>query len=228
MQNILIIAPHPDDAELAMAGTIAKMVESGLDVTIIDLTDGEPTPFGSKQIRKEETARATEILQIKNRSCLNLPNRYLYPTLKNRKKIAEAIRIYQPDVLFGPAEPDLHPDHIAARELIDGARFEAKLCKTRLAAEAHWVAKRFDYYSPHRLDYPVPSFIVDITDYWDKKIESIEAYQSQIKNHPSNAISIVEKTEIVCRYFGQSIGVKFGEPFYSHQPLTDNILNLKA
>jgi len=228
MQNVLIIAPHPDDAELAMAGTIAKMTGSGLNVTIIDLTDGEPTPFGSKQIRKEETAHATKILQVKNRTCLNLPNRYLYPTLKNRKKVAETIRIYQPDILFGPAEPDLHPDHIATVKLIDGARFEAKLCKTRLAGEPHWTAKRFGYYSPHRFDYPVPSFIVDITDYWDKKTESIKAYQSQIKNHQPNTISIVEKTEIVCRYFGQSIGVKYGEPFFSYQPLSENALNLKT
>ena len=228
MQNVLIIAPHPDDAELAMAGTIAKMTDSGLNVTIVDLTDGEPTPFGSRQIRKEETALATEILRIKNRDCLNLPNRYLYPTLKNRKKIAETIRTFQPDIMFGPAEPDFHPDHVAATKLLDGAIFEAKLCKTRLAAEPHQITKRFGYYSHHRFDYPAPSFIVDITDYWDKKIESIKAYQSQIKNHQSNEISIVEKIENVCRYFGQSIGVKFGEPFYSYQPLSEDVLNLKT
>ena len=228
MQNVLIIAPHPDDAELAMAGTIAKMIDSGLNVTIIDLTDGEPTPFGSKRMRKEETARATEILQVKNRSCLNLPNRYLYPTLKNRKIIAEMIRISQPDILFGPAEPDWHPDHIATVKLLDGAIFEAKLCKTRLAGEPHYAAKRFGYYSPHRFDYPTPSFIVDITDHWTKKLEAIKAYQSQIKNHRPNEICIVEKTETVCRYFGQSIGVKFGEPFYSYQPLSEDVLNLKT
>ncbi|HPS56037.1 MAG TPA: PIG-L family deacetylase [Sedimentisphaerales bacterium] len=227
MKNVLIIAPHPDDAELAMAGTIAKMADSGFNITIVDLTDGEPTPFGSRQIRKSETTLATEKLRIKNRDCLSMPNRYLYPTLKNRKKIAETIRTFQPDILFGPTEPDFHPDHIAAAKLIDGAIFEAKFCKTRLAGEPHWTTKRFGYYSPHRLEYSLPSFIVDITDYWDKKIESIKAYQSQIKNHLPDEISIIEKTEIVCKYFGQSIGAKFGEPFYSYQPLSENILNMK-
>lgn len=228
MKNVLIIAPHPDDAELAMAGTIAKMIESGVNVTILDLTDGEPTPFGSRQTRKVETTIANEKLQIKNRECLNLPNRYLYPTLRNRKKIAEAIRTFQPNIIFGPAEPDLHPDHIAAAKLLDGAVFEAKFCKTRLAGEPHWTTKRFSYYSHHRFNYPKPSFIVDITEYWDKKIESIKAYQSQIKNHLPDEISIVEKIEIVSRYFGLSIGAKFGEPFYSCQPLSEDVLNLKA
>ena len=93
MKTALIVAPHPDDAELGMGGTIAKMETGGWNVTVVDLTDGEPTPFGSKQIRAKETKTASDILGIKKRICLGMPNRSLDPTLENRRKLAEVIRL---------------------------------------------------------------------------------------------------------------------------------------
>ncbi|MCX5638795.1 MAG: bacillithiol biosynthesis deacetylase BshB1 [Planctomycetota bacterium] len=216
----MIISPHPDDAELAMGGTIAKMIESGWDVIVIDLTDGEPTPFGSKQVRRKETKKANKILGIKKRICLEMPNRYLQATLENRKKLAEIIRLNQPDLLFGPAMPDYHPDHVEAAKLAKGARFEAKFHKTILAGTPHWVLKEYGYYSTHRLYHDKPSFIVDITDFWDKKIRAIRAYRSQITNIPSaNSVCLLEKIEVICRYFGQCIGSKYGEPFVSYEPI---------
>lgn len=220
MKKAMIIAPHPDDAELAMGGTIAKMIESGWDVVVIDLTDGEPTPFGSKQLRQEETEKANHILGIKKRICLEMPNRYLQAALENRKKLAEVIRLNQPDLLFGPVMPDQHPDHVAAAELIKGARFEARFHKTNMAGQPHWAARQYGYYSTHRADYDKPSFIVDITDFWDKKIKAIQAYESQIKNILSvNSVSLLEKVEVICRYFGQCVGSKYGEPFISYEPI---------
>jgi bacillithiol biosynthesis deacetylase BshB1 len=220
MTTALIIAPHPDDAELAMGGTIAGMIETGWDVTIVDLTDGEPTPFGSKKIRQEETKKANEALGVRNRICLEMPNRYLQANLENRKKLAEVIRLTQPDLLFGPALPDYHPDHVEAANLISAARFEAKFHKTDMPGEPHWVPKQYGFYSTHRFDYDKPSFIVDITSYWGKKIEAIRAYQSQIKNvSAANPVSLLERVEVVCRYFGQCIGSKYGEPFVSCEPM---------
>lgn len=134
MKIALIVAPHPDDAELAMGGAIAKMITTGWSVCIVDLTDGEPTPFGSKQIRTKETQRASDILGIKKRICLDMPNRNLEPILQNRRKLAEVIRLNRPDILFAPAMPDWHPDHKAALELTEAARFEAKYHKTDLQA----------------------------------------------------------------------------------------------
>jgi len=227
MVKILIISPHPDDAELAMGGTIAKLTDAGLDVSIVDLTDGEPTPFGSKQLRNKETRKANAILGIKRRICLEMPNRYLQATFENRRKLAEVIRLNQPDLLFGPVIPDYHPDHIAATELIEGARFEAKFHKTNIAGAPYWVPKQYGYYSTHRLSYDKPSFIVDVTDYWDKKISAIRAYQSQIKNVSStNQVSLIEKVEIICRYFGQCAGVKYAEPFVSYEPMCIKKLEL--
>ena len=220
MTKVLIIAPHPDDAELAMGGTIVKMIDAGWDVTIVDLTDGEPTPLGSKDIRSQETTAASTALGIKQRTCLGMPNRYLQASLRNREILAETIRGSRPDILFGPKLPDWHPDHVAAANLVRDARFHAKLHKTNMAGLPHWTPLQFNYFSSHRDHYPKPSFIIDITDQWEKKINAIKAYQSQIRNTPFvDGTSLVDKVEIICRYFGHCAGVKFGEPFFSQGPL---------
>jgi bacillithiol biosynthesis deacetylase BshB1 len=219
MKKVMIVAPHPDDAELAMGGAIARMIRAGWDVAVVDLTNGEPTPFGSKELRRQETAKANKILGIKKRLCLDMPNRYLQATLENREKLAEVIRLNQPDVLFGPVKPDYHPDHKAAADLIAAARFEAKYHKTDMQGEPHWTPRQYYYYSIHRLSYDKPSFIVDITDHWRQKIEAIEAYQSQLKNMPAEPLTFLEKMEAISRYFGQCIGCTYGEPFAGDEPL---------
>ncbi len=227
MKKILIIAPHPDDAELAMGGTIAMMIRLGWNVTIVDLTDGEPTPFGSKHLRVEETKYASKVLGINKRLCLEMPNRYLQPTFENRRKLAKVIRLIRPDLLFGPVLPDYHPDHVASVDIIHAARFEAKLHKADMAGTSHWVPKQYGYYSTQRLSYDKPSFIIDISDFWQKKIEAVKAYQSQIKSiSPINRVSLIEKMEVVCRYFGQCIGVRYAEPFLNIEPIAVKRLDL--
>lgn len=229
MKTALIVAPHPDDAELAMGGTIAKMIANDWNIVVADLTDGEPTPFGSKEIRAKEAHKANAILGIKNRICLDMPNRCLESTLENRKKLAEVIRLNRPDILFGPAIPDWHPDHKAAFELIEAACFEAKYHKTDLAGPSHWTPKLWLYYSPHRQDFPKPSLIVDISDVWEKKLSAIKAYQSQLKNNTScSTYCLLERIEITARYFGQCINSSFGEPLLSCQPLSLNDVNFFA
>jgi bacillithiol biosynthesis deacetylase BshB1 len=228
MNKALIVAPHPDDAELAMGGTIVKMIAAGWEVVLVDLTDGEPTPFGSKEIRAKETQIASDILGIKTRICMNMPNRSLQSTIENRKKLAEAIRLNRPDVLFGPVIPDWHPDHKAAFELIEAARFEAKYHKTDLAGLPHWTPKLWLYYSPHRLDFCEPSVVIDISDVWEKKIAAIKAYQSQVENSIMTKYNLLEKIEIAARYFGQCINTDFGEPLLSYQPLRVNEIDFIA
>lgn len=229
MKTAMIIAPHPDDAELAMGGTIAKMIEYSWDVVIVDLTDGEPTPSGSKELRQKETEKANHILGVENRMCLEMPNRYLQANLVNRRKLAEVIRLNQPDLIFGPAMPDYHPDHIETAKLVQGARFEAKFYKTNMKGTSHWIPRKYGYHSTHRLDYYKPSFVVDVTDQWDKKVRAIQAYQSQIENtSPANAVSLLERVEVTCRYFGQCIGSKYGEPFVSSEPVAVRELEFLA
>lgn len=220
MNKVLIVCAHPDDAEIGMGGTIAKLVAEGLDVTIVDLTDGEPTPFGSKELRLEEAKRASEFLGVDKRIFLDMPNRYLEPSLENRRKLAEVIRSVKPGILFSHLVPDWHPDHIAAVNLTRAARFEAKYHKTGMAGSPHWAPGIYGFYSPHRFQYRNPSFIVDISDYWEQKWAAVQAYESQLHNAVLvNQPSYIEKVEVACRYFGQCIGVDYGEPFISSGPL---------
>ncbi|KPL19107.1 MAG: hypothetical protein AMJ75_12715, partial [Phycisphaerae bacterium SM1_79] len=110
-----------------------------------------------------------------------------------------------------------------------GARFEAKFHKTGMQGLPHWVHRQYYYYSIHRLHYDKPSFVIDVTDYWEKKISAIEAYASQLKNVSSaEPVSFLERVEAIGRYFGQCIGAKYGEPFVGVEPLGFRRLELLA
>jgi len=221
MENIvLIFSPHPDDAEITMGGTILQMLDQGWKVIVADITNGEPTPAGDEKIRAAETGKATEILGLTDRICLELPNRYLEEKLQYRRVLAESIRRYKPRWLFTTYRPDAHPDHIHAGRLTEDARFTAKLTKTDMAYEPHYPDKIVYYYASHLRVHPHPSFVVDVTDYWDRKIQAIKAYQSQFwhnQNDNSKKGWIIEHIETICRYFGNRIGVKYAEPFYCHE-----------
>ncbi|GAI70831.1 unnamed protein product, partial [marine sediment metagenome] len=123
MPNILAIGPHPDDVELGMGGSILKFTEAGHQVTIVDLTDGEPTPHGDPETRKKESVKSSRILGIDERITLDFPNRYLQDEVEARQELAEIIRKIQPDILFTPYWIDAHPDHIATSKICDAARF---------------------------------------------------------------------------------------------------------
>ena len=133
--DILAVSPHPDDAELGMAGAILKFKTEGRTVGILDLTGGEPTPWGSPETRAGETTAASEILGIDWRENLGLPNRSLEPTLEARRQLAGVLRQTRPRWIFAPYWIDAHPDHVAATHLIEAARFWAKLTKTDLPGE---------------------------------------------------------------------------------------------
>ncbi len=219
-RRLMIFAPHPDDAEIAMGGTIARLIDQGWEIILADLTNGEPTPHGSPEIRAAESAQASRILGIKERFCLDMPNRYLENNLQNRKIVAEAIRQYKPHWLFTIAQPDAHPDHIHANQLIMDARFAAKLSKTDMKGEPHYPKKIIYFYASHLRQHIQPSFVIDITDYWDRKIAAIKAYQSQFQlnqNEPDEKDWIVDHIGSICRYFGRCIGTQYAEPFFCHE-----------
>src|ERR1700683_5473225 len=162
-----------------MAGTILKCKAEGLRVGVLDLTDGEPTPFGSREIRKRETDTASEILGLDWRCNLGLPNCSLQPTLEARAQLAGVIRLTQPKWLFAPYWVDAHPDHTAAIELIEAARFWAKLTKTDLAGEPHHPSRILHYRSVHLRVVDRPAFVVDISEHWERKLAALSCYQSQ-------------------------------------------------
>ncbi|MFP4047765.1 MAG: PIG-L family deacetylase, partial [Bacteroidales bacterium] len=143
--KILVLAAHPDDAEISIGGTLLTCSENGDEVYLLNYTNGEPTPHGTVEKRLQEAGKADKILKIKKRIIMDLPNRYLQDTIENRKKVAEHIRIIKPDVLLVQTHTDQHPDHIAASELGTAARFYAKLTKTDMKGEPYFPPKILYY-----------------------------------------------------------------------------------
>lgn len=220
MLDMLVIAPHPDDAELGMAGAIMRFRDEGLKVGILDLTSGEPTPHGSLEIRARETAAASKILGVDWRENLGLPNRSLEATLEARRQLATVFRRVRPRLLFAPYWVDAHPDHVAALELIEAARFWSKLSKSDLPGEPHHPARIIHYFCVHLRLVTPPTFVLDITPYWERKRAAIECYHSQfIAGRPEEPPTFIDRLRDQAAYWGWSIGTHYGEPFACREPL---------
>jgi bacillithiol biosynthesis deacetylase BshB1 len=220
MLDVLVIAPHPDDAELGMGGAIVKLLASGRRVGILDLTSGEPTPHGSPEIRARETAAASAALGVTWRENLGLPNRSLEPTLEARAQLAGVIRRTRPRWLFAPYWVDAHPDHVAATQLVEAARFWAKLTKTDMPGEPHHPERIYHYFCVHLKLAPQPAFVLDISREWPAKLAAIRAYESQfITGRPSVAPTFLDRLRDEAAYWGKAIGVDYGEPFAAREPL---------
>lgn len=218
--DALVVAPHPDDAELGMGGGILKMLSAGWKIGVLELTNGEPTPHGSLEIRAAETAAATEVLGLSWRDNLGLPNRSLEPTLEARAKLAGVFRTTRPKWIFAPYWTDAHPDHVAATQLVEAARFWSKLSKTDMPGEPFHPQRIFNYYCVHLKMHANPAFVLDISDHWDKKLASIQCYHSQfIKGREHLDPGFIEQLRDEAAYWGKSIGVKYGEPYTSREPI---------
>ncbi len=216
--DYLVIAPHPDDAELAAGGTILLLRSQGATVGVLDLTDGEPTPFGSPEIRRRETEAATAVLGLDWRGNLGLTNRKLMADLDSRAKLAGTLRQLKPRVLLAPYWDDAHPDHVEASRLVDAARFWAKLTKSDLPGEPHYPAKTLYYFSVHLRLHPKPSFVTDVTPFIDAKMKALECYRSQfIEGRPTTPRSLLDELRDRARYWGWAIGTGYGEPFVTRE-----------
>jgi N-acetylglucosamine malate deacetylase 1 len=212
--DYLVIAPHPDDAELAAGGTILLLRDQGNRVGVLDLTDGEPTPHGSVELRRKETAAATEILGLDWRGNLGLPNRSLVADLAARRQLAEAIRELRPRVLLAPYWEDAHPDHVEASRLIDAARFWAKLTKSEMAHPPHYPQRILYYFSVHLRLHHESSLVLDVSAQFEKKMRALACYHSQfIAGRPTTAPTFLDDLRARFRYWGWTIGCEYGEPF---------------
>jgi bacillithiol biosynthesis deacetylase BshB1 len=218
MLDVLVIAAHPDDAELSMGGTILRLLQDGLRVGILDLTDGEPTPRGSPVIRRRETAAATEVLGIEWRENLGLPNRRLRASLAARAALAGVIRQTRPRWLFTHYWVDAHPDHGAACRLVEGARFWAKLTKSDLPGDPWHPERIYHFWSVHLKTLPRPAFIVDTTATHQQKHEALACYESQF---PDDAPPPTVRGRVAAAdaWWGSMIGTVAGEPFACREPI---------
>ncbi|AMR33860.1 bacillithiol biosynthesis deacetylase BshB1 [Mucilaginibacter sp. PAMC 26640] len=225
--DILVLPVHPDDAELGCGGTILKHVALGHKVGIADLTRGELGTRGSAEIRDREAAKASEILGLTIRENLNLPDGFFANTKEYQLMIITAIRKYQPDIVITNAYHDRHPDHGRANELVEAAAFLSGLRKIETYTEngdlqEAWRPKQLLHFIQDR--YIKPDIIIDVTEFWDKKIESIYAYGSQFHNadwnedEPQTYISSPDFIDMIKargREFGKSLNVTYGEGFTS-------------
>lgn len=218
--DYLVIAPHPDDAELGAGGAILLLKAQGARVGVLDLTNGEPTPHGSPEIRQAETEAATRILGLDWRGNLGLPNRALTADLESRARLAGVLRQQQPAYLLAPYWEDAHPDHVAASALIDAARFWAKLTKTDLPGQPFYPKRILYYFSIHLRLHFRPSLVLDITPHLEAKMQAIACYRSQFtEGRPTAHPTLLDDIRDRARYWGWAIGTGYGEPFVCREEI---------
>jgi bacillithiol biosynthesis deacetylase BshB1 len=187
-------------------------------VGVLDLTDGEPPPRGSPEIRRGETAAATAALRLSWRENLGLPNRRLRSTLAARGALAGVIRHVRPRWLFAPHWIDAHPDHVAATRLVEAARFWAKLTKCDLPGDPWHPERIFYYWSIHLKLVRQPAFVVDVSATWEAKWASLACYASQFDQAAAKP-TVLERIEAASRWWGATIGTLHGEPFSAREPV---------
>ncbi|MEG8946862.1 bacillithiol biosynthesis deacetylase BshB1 [Rosettibacter firmus] len=226
--DILIFAAHPDDAELAMGGTIAKLIKDGLKLGIVDLTKGELATRGTPEIRMKEAQRASEILKITHRENLGLKDGSIKVNDEYLLKVVSRIRKYQPTIVFAPYFNDRHPDHVGCGLLIKEAMFFSGLPK--IVTEDN--GRIQSPFRPKKLFYYMqtyefkPSFVVDISDTFEIKMNAIKSYESQFHNpysvEPETFISqpnFLKYIEGRAKVFGFKIGKNYGEPFFCEEEI---------
>lgn len=226
--NILVVGPHPDDQEIGMGGTIARLADQGHDVLLLDMTDGCPTPVGDRATRLREADEAAAILRGPGRLArvlLDLPNRVLVHGVENRHRVAGVIRSHQSQVVFLPYPEDAHPDHLATTRIVEDARFDAKLTKVdmplppgRPPGPPIYPRRLIYYYCSHLRIVPQPSFIMDTSETASRKARAVQAYRSQFEQNPANR-GFPDKLAAQDAYFGSRINTSAGEPFWVREPL---------
>jgi len=230
--NILVFAAHPDDAELSCSGTILKHISLGYKVGIIDLTRGELGSRGSAEIRDIEAKKSSNILGLTSRDNLDLGDGFFEIDQASLVALVKKIREYRPDIVFCNAPIDRHPDHGRASKLALRACFLSGLLKIDTNQEV-WRPNAVYHYIQDR--YMKPDFSVDITEFWDKKLESINAFSSQFyspnSEEPETPISSKEFLQYVegrAVQFGREINVKYAEGFTVERVMGINdIMSLK-
>jgi N-acetylglucosamine malate deacetylase 1 len=233
--DVLVFAAHPDDAELAMGGTIAKLTSSNYKVGIIDLTRGELGTRGSADIRQKEAFEAAIILKTAFRENLYMPDGNITVNQENLIKVIMTIRKYKPKIVFAPYFNDRHPDHIDTSILIKRAMFYSGLQKIKtfnkeVPQHPYRPKKLFYYMQTYTFK---PSFIVDISRTFDLKMKAIQCYATQFHNpkslEPETFISRPEflsyiKSRAVSNGF--KIGKIYGEAFFCEEEIELNLESL--
>jgi bacillithiol biosynthesis deacetylase BshB1 len=222
--DVLAIAAHRDDVELTCAGTLLRVADAGRRTGILDLTAGETGTRGSTELRAQEAARATEVLGVSERRNAGLPDAHLQNTDQMRRVVVEHIRHFAPRIVILPYAVGRHPDHRVASELGRDACFLAGLAKYDAAGTPHRPFKIL-YALSYREDPVKPTFVVDITPQFERKMAAIRCYASQFDGAKAageifptgqDLYSLVETQNA---HYGSLIRTRYGEPFFTDETM---------
>jgi len=232
--DILAIAAHRDDVELTCAGTLIKAAQLGRTTAVIDLTAGELGTRGSAELRGEEASKAAAVMGVSARENLGLPDGGVVNSPETRQALAIAIRRFAPGVVIAPSMRGKHPDHTVSSQLIRDACFVAGLKK---------VAPEIPVFRPrkvihclaYREDNIKPTFVVDITDVFEQKLEAVKCYSSQFDEAIQagevfpNGESLYDIIRHQAAHYGSLIRTQYGEPFYTTETMrVDDIAALEV
>ena len=235
--DILVFAAHPDDAELSCAGTIMKQIDKGLSVAIVDLTQGELGSRGTIETRYAEAKESSRLMGISHRENLKMQDGWFEINEKNKRLIIEQIRRFQPKIVLANALMDRHPNHGKGGKLVSEACFLSGL----RMIETSWKNETQSYHRPTAVyhyiqDYYIkPDFVVDVTDYVERKIAVIKAFKTQFfnpnSNEPATPISGEDFFDFIqsrMKEMGRPAGMTYAEGFTVERFIgVENLLDLK-
>ena len=232
--DLLAIAAHRDDVELTCAGTLIKAARQGHRTAVIDLTQGEMGTRGSAADRAAEASRAAEVMGLSARENLGLADAGLVNDPPTRERLARAIRRFRPRVVIAPAPTGRHPDHIVTAQLVRDACFVAGLAKVAPEVPKHRPHKIVHCLS-YRQDAPRPTFVVDVTEVFERKLEAVRCYDSQFDGvtqagevYP-NGEPLYDVVRHYAAYYGALIRRQYGEPFLTVETMeVDDIVALEV
>lgn len=232
--DILAIAPHIDDAELLCGGTLIKAVKLGHRTGVVDLTAGEMGTRGSAEIRAREAECASSVLGLSARENLKWPDAALENTPQKRVELAKIIRRFRPRVVIAPAPRGRHPDHTVAAQLVRDACFVAGLAKIAPEVPKHRPLKVI-HATSYREDHERPTFVVDITDEFEQKLDAVRCYASQFEgvtqageSYP-NTEPLYDLMRHQAAHYGSLIRTRYGEPFVTSEMMrVDDVVALEV
>jgi len=222
--DILAIAAHRDDVELTCGGTLIKAVSLGRTAAILDLTAGELGTRGSAELRGEEASRAASVIGVSARENLGMPDGGVTNTPETRAQLAVAIRRFAPTVVIAPSIRGKHPDHTVSAQLIRDACFVAGLRKIEPDFPPHRPRKLIHCLA-YREDNVKPTFVVDITDEFERKLEAVKCYSSQFDEAIQagevfpNGEPLYDIIRHHAAHYGSLIRTRYGEPFFTSETM---------
>jgi bacillithiol biosynthesis deacetylase BshB1 len=232
--DLLAIAAHRDDVELTCAGTLIKAAKQGYTTGVVDLTAGEMGTKGDAKTRAAEAEKAAEIMKLSARENLGLPDAAIVNDPATRAAVVRAIRRLKPKIVIAPARQGRHPDHRVTSELVRDACFIAGLAKVAPDVGKHRPKKVIHCIS-YRQDFEKPTFVVDISDEFEEKVQAIRCFDSQFSGatqagevHPTGE-PLYDAIRHYAAYYGAMIRTRYGEPFFTTETMrVDDVLALEV